>query len=523
MNVARTLSVAVVGIGLAASALADSPPRAEIRAMSAAAHKLSSLSDAVHFGPSLPPQAAHAIALRKPSTGGGGRGHGGGGSTWTDPALQTSYTAGFAATLLSSADGIGADGLVPPDANLAVGDTQVVEIVNTAFAVYGKDGALQLGPAPIHALFAGLGGLCETDDGGDPIVFFDQIAHRWFISQLEYNGDFTSNLLCTAVSTSADATGGYVRYEWDFGEDLPDYPKVGVWPDAYYFSANLFWRATLFLGADACALDRNAMIGGLPATGVCFAAPSDASLLPASLDGSTLPDVGEPGFYLALASNGLDLYKFHVDFVTPANSTFVTTTLSNQPVHQACGGGTCVPQPATTTQLDSLGDRLMYRLSYRRFATYESLLVNHSVQVRSSSNQTGVRWYEIRNPNGSPVIYQQSTFAPDATRYRWMGSIAQDKQGNMLLGYSAANATLYPSIAYSGRLVGDPLNQLQTEFVSFFGSGSQTQYNRWGDYTSVAVDPMDDCTFWFVGEYMLTNGAFNWHTRLESLKFPACH
>jgi len=519
----RTLLLVVAGVVLhGAAVFAEGPPRAEIQVMRAAAHRVSSpLGETIHFAPQLPAPAARALALRRPDVPGGNQRRGGGGGTFTDPALQTSYPSGFAATLLTSGDGISADGVVPPDANLAVGDTQVVEVVNTEFAVYDKSGALLLGPAHIHTLFTGLGGMCETDDGGDPIVFFDQIAHRWFISQLEYNGNFTSNLLCTAVSTSADATGSYVLYEWNFGSNLPDYPKIGVWPDAYYFSANLFWRGAIFLGADACALDRNAMVAGLPAIGVCFSS-SQPSLLPASLDGSALPSPGEPGFYVGLGSSALNIYKFHVNFVTPGSSTFTGVSRSIEAYRQACGGGACVPQPATTTQLDTLGDRLMYRLSYRRFATYESLLVNHSVQIRSSSNQTGVRWYEIRNPNGSPVVYQQSTFAPDATRYRWMGSIAQDRQGNMLLGYSAGNATLFPSIGYSGRLATDPVNQLQTEFVYFFGNGSQTTYSRWGDYTSVAVDPVDDCTFWFAGEYLPATGVFNWHTRLESLKFPGC-
>src|SRR5262252_6435617 len=153
--------------------------------------------------------------------------------------------------------------------------------------------------------------MCETNDGGDPIVLFDRQAHRWFISQLEYNSNFSSNLLCTAVSTTPDATGGYTLYEWDFGSDLPDYPKIGVWPDGYYFSANIFWMGALFLASDACAFDRNAMINAQPATGVCFSS-SSPSLLPATLDGSTLPPAGEPGFYLRLnGSSALALYKFH--------------------------------------------------------------------------------------------------------------------------------------------------------------------------------------------------------------------
>jgi hypothetical protein len=341
------------------------------------------------------------------------------------------------------------------------------------------------------------------------------------VSQLEYNSNFSSNLLCTAVSAGPDAiTSAWYLYEWDFGSDLPDYPKIGVWSDAYYFSANIFWMGAFFLASDACAFDRNAMINFQPAVGVCFSS-SSPSLLPASADSATPPGPGEPGFYVRLnGSSAVTLYKFHVDFVNTNNSTFSGVSLPVAAIHQACGGRTCVPQPGTSQQLDSLGDRLMYRLSYRNFGTYESLLVNHSVQIRSSSNQTGVRWYEIRNPNGAPAVAQQSTFAPDTTRYRWMGSIAQDQQGNMLLGYSASSSSLFPSIGYTGRLATDPSNQLSGEFVSTFGTGSQT-LNRWGDYSSMAVDPVDDCTFWYANEYLVTTGN-SWHTRIESLKFPGC-
>src|SRR2546421_1534195 len=498
----RILLLAVIGASLgAATAFAEAPPRAEIQTMKSLPHRLS--APVSTFAPGLPAPAAKAFALHKPDVPGGGNGRGGGGSTFTDAAVQAPYTCGFGAALRNRVEGIGANGSLPPDANIAVGDTQIVEVVNTQFAVYDKTGALQIGPFPLHQLFAGLGGMCATSDGGDPIVLFDQIAHRWFISQIQYNSTFTTNLLCTAVSTTPDATGFYVSYEWNFGANLPDYPKVGVWPDAYYFSANLFYRGSIFQGADACALDRNAMITAQPATGVCFSS-STASLLPASLDGSTLPDSGEPGFYVALTSSGLNIYKFHVDFGNINSSTFTSVSRTVAAYRQACGGGACVPQPQTNQQLDTLGDRLMYRLSYRRFPTYESLLVDHSVQIRSTSNQTGVRWYEIRNPNTSPVIVQQSTYAPDTARYRWMGSMAQDKQGNMLVGFSGASAALFPSIAYSGRLAADPANQMQTEFTSVFGTGSQTTYTRWGDYTSMAVDPVDDCTFWFVGEYLVT-------------------
>ena len=509
------LALAAAGISVtAATALADPPPRVDMRVIPS--RSVSAPGGAKINSSPLTPRTR----VRPDVPGGGAGSRPGGGGTWTDSVVQTQYPNPFAATVLTSSEGIGSDGVAPPDPNLAVGDTQVIEIVNTEYSVYDKAGTQLTAPVPIHTLFTGLGGMCETQDGGDPIVLFDQMAHRWFISQLEYNSNFSSNLLCTAVSTSADATGGYTLYEWDFGSDLPDYPKIGVWRDAYYFSANIFWMGALFLASDACAFDRNAMLNAQPAIGVCFSS-SAPSLLPASVDGATPPPAGEPGFYLRLnGSSGVTLYRFHVDFVNTGNSTFAGVTLPVAAIHQACGGGTCVPQPGLTQQLDSLGDRLMFRLSYRNFGTYESLLVNHSVQIRSSSNQTGVRWYEIRNPHGAPTIAQQSTFAPDSSRYRWMGSIAQDKQGNMLLGYSVSSSTLFPSIGYSGRQAGEPLNQLESEFVSTFGTGSQTM-NRWGDYTSVAIDPADDCTFWYVNEYLLTTGS-SWHTRIESVKFPSC-
>ena len=532
MRFAMRTAVAVAACVFAtASAFAEAPPRAEIQQMKALPHRMS--APVSTFAPGLPAPGALAIAVHKPDVPGGGRGGGGGGSAFTDPALQTTAGGSFGATLLASVEGIGANGSLPPDANLAVGNTQIVEIVNTQFAVYDKTTrTMTLGPVAIHTLFTGLGGMCETNDGGDPIVLFDQMAGRWFISQLEYNSTFTTNLLCTAVSTTSDATGTYTLYEWNFGSYLPDYPKVGVWPDAYYLSANLFYRAQIFTGSDACALDRNAMINGQQATGVCFN-PSQASLLPANLDGATLPDAGEPGFFVSLGSNAVTIFKMHVDFVNINNSTLSSVSRATAAFRQACGGGACVPQPSTTQQLDTLADRLMYRLSYRRFlingsnppAYTESLLVNHSVQVRSTSNQSGVRWYEIQNPNTTAVIVQQSTFSPDTAKYRWMGSMAQDKQGNMLIGYSTSGAAspAFPGIAYTGRVAGvDPLNQMSTEFSSFTGTGSQTTYSRWGDYTSMAIDPVDDCTFWFVGEYLVTTGAVNWHTRLESLKFPSC-
>jgi hypothetical protein len=451
-------------------------------------------------------------------------------------------------------DGIGWNGGSPPDPNLAVGTSQVVEIVNTMFAVFDKSGTPSSPPAKINTLFSSLtSSPCSFANGGDPIVLYDQLSNRWFISQLEFprtvNGvsnGVVGDHVCVGISQTSDALGAYNLYDFNFdpaGVNFPDYPKFGVWPDAYYFSANTFQNGSTFIGAQACAFDRNAMIAGASNPQViCFQSSSFHSLLPSGLDGTRQPPPGSPNYFMqSNCCTTLSLYKFHADFVTPASSTFTGPVNISVAKYSPSGGGNTVPQPGTTDKLEDFGGgRLLYRLSYRNFGTYESLLVSHSVQVDANApggSQSGVRWYEIRNPGavarankGGPVVYQQSTFSPDSTTWRWMGSIGQDKAGNMLLGYSASSSTLFPSIRYTGRRAGiDPLNQMESEGQIYNGLGSQlinpnapTTRNRWGDYTSVAVDPTDDCTLWFVSEYLPSTGFNLWQTHLASFKFVEC-
>ncbi len=219
--------------------------------------------------------------------------------------------------------------------------------------------------------------------------------------------------------------------------------------------------------------------------------------------------------------NSLELYKFHVDFSNPSNSTFTgPTTIPVAPFTPLCNGSRdCVPQPGTTNSLDSLADRLMYRVAYRNFGDHESLVVNHSVSVNGGG---GVRWYEIQNPGGTPVLAQQATYAPDS-QYRWMGSVAMDKIGDLAVGYSVGGAALYASIAFAGRVPSDPAGALERETTIVTGSGSQTgNLTRWGDYSSMTVDPVDDCTFWYTQEYLVSDGAWNWHTRIANFQFPGC-
>ncbi len=413
----------------------------------------------------------------------------------------------------------------PSDTNGAVGATQFVQWVNSAFAVYDKSGNLLMGPTAGNALWAGFGGPCQTNNDGDIIAQYDKAAGRWVLSQFSVTGG-PPFFQCVAVSTTSDATGTYNRYAFQ-EPNFNDYPKLGIWPDGYYFSFNMF-SGNSFVGARACAFDRSQMLAGAAATQVCFQQGSSVgSLLPSDVDGTIAPAAGEPDFYLNFGSNVLNLWKFHVDFTTPANSTFTgPTTIPVAAFTAACsGGGTCIPQPNTNTKLDSLADRLMYRLAWRKFSDgHESLVVNHSVTVSGSkrSSVTGVRWYEIRNPNGTPTVFQQGTFSPNSNS-RWMGSIAMDKFGDIGLGYSESSSSLFPSIAFTGRVPSDPLGTMEAENLIFQGSGSQTgNLTRWGDYSSISVDPVDDCTFWYTTEYLATTGSFNWSTRIISFKFPGC-
>ncbi|MBA3945705.1 MAG: hypothetical protein H0X37_14200 [Herpetosiphonaceae bacterium] len=420
-------------------------------------------------------------------------------------------------------EGIGANGSAPPDNDGAIGSTQYVELVNSRLQVFNKSGTSLLGPEATNTLWSGFGGGCQTNNDGDGTVLWDSISSRWVVTQ--FSVSTTPYLECVAVSTTSDATGSWNRYSFSY-TNFPDYPKMGIWPDAYYVSFNMFNPAgTAALGTNLCAYNRAAMVAGTASTQVCFMATSvEDTALPATLDGTNTPPSGAPEWFVAIsptAANSLAYWKFHVDFATPANSTLTgPTTLPVAAFSEACSGGTCIPQSGTTQQLDSLSDRLMYRLAYRNFGDHEALVVNHSITAGSS---VGVRWYELRPSGANLTVFQQGTYAPDST-YRWMGSIAMDQSGDMALGFSTSSSSLHPGIRYTGRLVGDAAGQMpQGEATIITGPGSQTTgLSRWGDYTEMTVDPVDNCTFWYVNEYIPANGTFNWHTRIGSFKFPSC-
>ena len=420
---------------------------------------------------------------------------------------------------------------MPPDNDGAVGTTQYLQFINGEYQAFDKSGNTVLGPLAGNAFWTGFGGECETENNGDPVVRFDAAAGRWVVSQFALGPSDTGPFYeCVAVSQTDDATGSFYRYAFPFA-NFPDYPKLGVWPDAYYFTFNNFNAAgTAYVGADVCAADRTHMLAGTAANMQCFQQSSGHfAMLPSDLDGATPPAPGTPNFVMELAEDGtanLQLFQFHVDFVTPANSTFTGPTLipvaAFTPLCNSQYRGRCVPQPtAGSDLLEAIGDRLMWRLVYRNFGDHTTLLATHSVVAGSSG---GVRWYEIRNPETSPTVFQSGTFAPDS-QYRWMPAIAMDQNQDIAIGYSVsgAGAGQYPSIAYAGRVPTDLAGTMESEVVMVAGLGSQTSsYSRWGDYSSLTVDPADDCTFWFTEEYEKSNGGFNWSTAIGSFKFPGC-
>lgn len=526
---ARGSFLSVLYLLPASSAMAGNPD-----VLQASRHDTSPSFAQLAAGGSAPASAPHRAGIEARSTG---------------PALGSGRADPVASQLAGPLQGvttmIGFDGqsaadnrrvlgfaFVPPDTNGAVGASQFVQMVNVTIAVYGKrDGALEMGPVPIHTLWTGFGGLCENggatptfSDGGDPIVLYDHLADRWLVSQLQYDETFTQTAQCIAISTSSDATGSYNRYEFDFGANFPDYPKFGIWPDGYYNSINVF-PGNRFAGAEACAFDRTAMLAGAPASAICFQQPSSvASLLPADLDGSTLPPAGSPDYFVGLAdANHLNLFQFHADFANPAASTFSGPTLV--PVadyNEICARATtlaCIPEPPPGEKVDGLGDRVMFRLAYRNFGDHESLVVNHTVLGGALA---GVRWYEIRNPGSAPAVFQQGTVIDPRLNF-WMGSIAMDRAGDIALGFSAMSRDQFSSVYVAGRTPGDPAGTMFGPLVLAVGGGVQfNSFKRWGDYSSMNVDPKDDCTFWYTQEYYVATGSFNWATRVGAFKFDRC-
>src|ERR1019366_2633022 len=437
-----------------------------------------------------------------------------------------------AITVLQNFDGIPADNVAPPNTTGKAGATQFVQWVNHEFAIYDKNSGQQLqAPQPGNSLWTGFGGPCATLNTGQPMVEYDKLAGRWVLAQLALSDPA---YYCFAVSTTPDARGPFHLYAFLFAAGIkPNTPRLAVWPDAYYASFNI-QQSGKPAAPMVVAYDRSNMLLGQPARGpVSFQPAARTNLLPSDFDGAQPPAQGEPNFYVEVgASTYLSLFQFHVDFDHIGNSSF---TLSAKVAIQAGGVGCSrnppqwangvIPQPGAAggTTLVAYPEQLMYRLAWRNVNNTQHLVANQTVILSDSPVVAGVVWFDIVNPRSSdPTLAQQGTVSDPAISY-WIGSLAQDKDGDIALGFNASGPSLYPSIEIAGRLASDPLGTMFPPVFLIEGGGAQANTSKWGSHADMNVDPSDDCVFWFTGEYVkATKRGFDWSTRIASFRFNAC-
>ncbi len=456
-----------------------------------------------------------------------------------DPIMQKSFPGVTAPPTTVNFEGLNnVNNVLPPDTNGDIGPNHYVQIVNLSFAVYDRNGNLLLGPLNNNTPFLDFGGPCQTTNSGDPIVLYDHLADRWLLSQFalpnKLNGPYYQ---CIAVSATGDPTLQWHRYEFLISETkLNDYPKFGVWPDGYYMTVNQveYDSGWDWAGQGVAVFERDRMIvGGDPAPRMIFfdlftVDETLGGMLPADLDGPPPPQ-GSPNPFVQMDDNAwgyspdqLQIWNFSVNWAAPSASFTFQNAVPTAPFdsNMCSGDPNCIPQPGGIN-VDAISDRLMYRLQYRNFGDHQSLVVNHTVDT--GGDRAGVRWCEMRKTGGGWSIFQQGTWAPDSD-HRWMGSVAMNGRGDIGLGYSVSSMTTYPSIRFTGRLAEDPPGQMtfsEGDIVS--GSGYQTSsYSRWGDYSMMAVDPVDDCTFWYTQEYYAVSGYRPWQTRIASFKLRDC-
>ncbi|MEA2475952.1 MAG: large repetitive protein [Actinomycetota bacterium] len=481
----------------------------------------------------------------------------------TAQAATRNATSAQSATLSASWDGISSilsnnKGVNPPDTNGDVGKSQYVQIVNSprgaAFAVYDKaQGGLLAGPTELSDLWSS--GYCNTHAEGDPIAQYDQYADRWILAQFAFgidpsNGNPTAPFdECVAVSTTGDPTGVYNLYDFPISNTFfPDFPKFGVWPgssdgsnNGYYMTVHLFDPNAGYVAQGIIVLDRANMLLGQSARAFQgFASNTNAlfGAMPADAQSSLAPPDGTPEFLAAVKDGAIsggpdriDLYGLFVDWDRPSN-TFAGGPLSvgvSSFDANLCNGGPCIPQKGVTSQ-DNLnpvtttpaGTPLSYPLAYRNFGNFDSLALADTVDV--GGDRAGVRWYELQQPGSRPEIARQGTIGTTSDDvHRFMGSIAMDKGDELGLGYSVSGTNLFPGIRYTGPLtVGS--DGATSESTLMDGGGSQLAGgNRWGDYSSMSVDPVDQCTFYYTNEYYTTTiQGGHWNTRIGSFKFPTC-
>ncbi len=472
----------------------------------------------------------------------------------------------------------------PSDNSLAVGPRHVMQTVNTRMAIFDKTGKPLYGPVPNNTVFKGFGGACEAANNGDTVVRYDQLADRWLIvmpifrrsaprpdqpsvpragepAQWSVPGQVNQPgaavplfvppsqtnqppqprgeagqrppqqtgpySMCYAISAGPDPMGPYYRYEF-LRPLFPDYPRPAIWPDGYYVPTS---TGDDVIQKHACVVERDRMLKGLPAREQCVIIDGVNFLNNADIDGKALPPKGAPNVMLAAGGtqlkgvfedDGIYAWKFYVDWKNPANTRAVgPEKIAVAPYHYLCDGQLthCVPQPGTDRRLDSQGDKIMARLVYRKIGNRESVVAVHSINTVAGAG--GVRWYEFRiNNDRSLKLHQQGTYAPDGF-YRWMASPAMDRMGNIGIGYSFGGAQNFAGQRFAGRLAGDPLGVLTSKETILAEGEAAQNVMRWEDYTQTAVDPADDCTIWYVGDY-LKKGETNYSTRIGAFRFPNC-
>ena len=448
---------------------------------------------------------------------------------------------------------------------------------------YPATGRVLYGAVPTKSVWAGFGGVCEARNNGDAVVRYDQLAGRWLIvmpifsriasgefpehealaggelvppGQLAKSGESSSAgpaaappanppepsrherrppgekdgfwAMCYAVSTSSDPLGTYYRYAFE-RTLFPDYPRPAVWPDGYYVPTS---TGDEVIQKHICIAERAKMLLGQPAREQCIIIDGVNFLNSSDIDGQKTPPVGTPNITMAAGGtqlknifedDGIYYWKVHVDWQNPANTKADGPVKINvAPYHYLCNGqlSSCVPQPNTDRRLDAQGDKIMQRLVYRKVGRHESIVAAHSVATKDGGG--GVRWYEFRlNKKENPELYQQGTYAPGG-HYRWMPSIAMDKKGDIGVGYSFGGLPDFPGQRFAARRVNDPKGSLTLhESVLASGEASQTNTLRWEDYATTAMDLSDDCTFWYVGDY-LKSGETSYRSRIGAFRLANC-
>jgi hypothetical protein len=474
------------------------------------------------------------------------------------------------AQTVATFQGIDASQLAHPELNVdpngAIGTKQYMEWVNTSYQAFDKVTFAPVWSAPKSGTSPfTVNGLtqCNNFGGGDVVILFDRLASRWVIGAHSAGPNYyyciaisnTDNLAATSLKwfTYAFSLNSILGTNSKGVTYFPDWVKIATWPDAYYVSIDLEDPSNTFqeVGVVACAFDRtNMLIGGTPNSPQCFTNPSPVtgslylahSLEPADVEGTTAPPTGSPEYFASIenpvndgvttTSDSFNLWQFHVDWSNTANSTFTQSTASAPAYTPGCYVATspsntvCVPEPSTSTtgeSIDSVGDRFMFRFAYRNFGEYQSYLMSHTVQVGTGKqSQTGIRWYELRG-NGTPAVFQSGTISPDQSLYRFMPSIAEDKAGNAAVGYSVSDASTHPSISASWWNLNG--SSTPVELSLFSGSGDEENSFHWGTYTSMTVDPVGGCAFWYLNEYYSENQTASppvWQTRVSTFTAPTC-